>query len=410
MIDFDRFWTDPGTLPGMTEEQTQPGVSDEQIAAWERDRGVRLPDVLREALRRQNGGFVGDEETGCRILPLDRIVPMEDDAWEWAFCDEDEDDAPDRRLILEFGYGCDGTGGTLYLNYADCGPQGEPSVVLYYSDGGEFDPCAESLAEFFEQMLATNDAPEIDWSETERLSVVARETIDLSAMYRAAASLDQVLGWSDGALHLYTRETTPEGERLSRTRLPLPLDAGWASVSPLRPGAPGTFALHLQPKDADGIVHVESRLTRDGRWKNSTDHGVPIYVQFESTDRRGLDELRNSLFGEAAVERVRRQDDVQERLQARFATLSPEQQQAAAMQMVLQMQAENERFMREQYPELDEPPPPELAEAARVMQEKLAQAMQQGRDIVARNPLDPETARLVDEMVRLADDESEDRT
>src|SRR5439155_9518911 len=84
MIDFDRFWSEPGCAPGMTKEETEaylrqqvggiplealapqgaldpgPGVTSEEIDAWEQEHGVRLPDVLRQALARQNGGYVRD--------------------------------------------------------------------------------------------------------------------------------------------------------------------------------------------------------------------------------------------------------------------------------------------------------------------------------------------------------------
>src|SRR5260221_13222498 len=99
MIDFDRFWAQPGCGPGLSREETEapfgqmgawlqslpgatgkfdmslvpgmnpgPGVSAQQIAAWEREHAVRLPEVLRQALAPQDGGF--GRETGFRILPL----------------------------------------------------------------------------------------------------------------------------------------------------------------------------------------------------------------------------------------------------------------------------------------------------------------------------------------------------
>src|SRR5262249_34851448 len=97
MIDFDRFWAEPGCLPGLGKEQSdqyrqqmmaeftgqgdpdalasalspqepRPGVTVEEIAAWERKQRVRLPDVLRQALAQQNGGHV--HGTAFNILPL----------------------------------------------------------------------------------------------------------------------------------------------------------------------------------------------------------------------------------------------------------------------------------------------------------------------------------------------------
>src|SRR5216684_7546421 len=103
MIDFDRFWAEAGCWPGLNREETeaqrgqlevwlqshpnarsrfdttvvpgvnsQPRVTGKQIAAWERKHGVRLPEVLREAFARQDGGFV--RENALRILPLAEIV------------------------------------------------------------------------------------------------------------------------------------------------------------------------------------------------------------------------------------------------------------------------------------------------------------------------------------------------
>jgi hypothetical protein len=54
----------PGLFPG-------PGVTRDQIQAWERDRGVRLPDVLCQAYSRQDGGYVRNIQ--FRVLPTIQI-------------------------------------------------------------------------------------------------------------------------------------------------------------------------------------------------------------------------------------------------------------------------------------------------------------------------------------------------
>src|SRR5215467_7485297 len=76
---------DVSQVPGMT---ARPGVTKEQIADWERAHRVRLPDILRQALARQNGGFVGD--TRFHILPLEDIGNPDAEFWEWASYKEDE--------------------------------------------------------------------------------------------------------------------------------------------------------------------------------------------------------------------------------------------------------------------------------------------------------------------------------
>src|SRR5258708_2545973 len=129
MIDFDRFWAEPGILPGMSAMESQavlqetaygladealfpgPGVTAQQVEDWERAQGVRLPDVLRQALGRQTGGYVRDSHV--RVLPLAEIGRPDEELWEDASYDEEE--VPDRGLVLQFGSE-DEFGGRYYLN------------------------------------------------------------------------------------------------------------------------------------------------------------------------------------------------------------------------------------------------------------------------------------------------------
>jgi hypothetical protein len=320
MIDFDRFWTEPGCAPGMTREETEaylrqpafggtmahllppgaldpgPGVTPEQVAAWEGAHGVRLPDVLRQALSRQDGGYVRD--TQFRILPLAEIRCPDEEFWHFASYKEEE--VADRRLVLLFAWN-DEFSGSYYLNYNAQGPDGEPSVLVHHHDPGDLDRCAKSVSKFLTRMLDTADTPQVDWSETASLEILARETIDLSRLDAAGAAFEQVLGRQGGALVLFTRERTSEGERLTRTTLPEPLENDGAFAGSWRPHRSGpvrTYALQLQPRETDGMVAIESKQTKDGRWKNATSRGVPIYVMFESTDRDRIEALRQVLFSD----------------------------------------------------------------------------------------------------------------
>jgi len=119
-----------------------PGVTAEEIAAWEQERGVRLPDVLRQALARQNGGYVRDSQ--FRVWPLEAMIPPDDEFWEYASYEEEE--VPDRELVFQFGE--DEFGGTCLLNYMR-GPQQEPSVYVHHSDPGDLDKCSDFVAKFF---------------------------------------------------------------------------------------------------------------------------------------------------------------------------------------------------------------------------------------------------------------------
>jgi hypothetical protein len=420
MIDFDRFWADPGAAPGMTEAETLQhleqmaswaqqqgiplealyskslypgeGVTDEQVAAWEAERGVRLPEVLREALRRQNGGYV--RNCHVRVLPLDQMCPGDDNFWEWV--GSAEEDVANRQLVLRFAEE-EEFGGTFLLNYNGCGPQGEPSVLLHFSDPGDMHSRAESVTKFFARLLKTTDAPKVDWSEAESLEVVARETLDLSAIHGGPATYEQVLCRQEGALVVFVHEQAPREEKFTRTTLPEPLQAGdfgAASIRPHRPAPLRTYGLHLQPQNTEGIVEVESRRTPDGRWKSSTTRGAPIYVLFESTDKGRLEALRQALYGAEGADRARAQDERQEQFQQRMAGLSSAEQQSTMMQVFLQM--------REQLGTPGALPvdvPPELAAAADLIQQKMQEILRRAQEQIANHPPDPEALRLMGEMM-----------
>jgi hypothetical protein len=432
MIDFDRFWAEAGCLPGLGKEETEAqlrqmaayfgqfgsgspdltgvpglnpgaGVTGERLDTWEHENGVRLPDVLRQALQRQDGGYLRDSQ--FRILPLAEIAVPDEEFWEWASCKEEE--VPDRRLVFRFAWN-DEFGGSYYLNYNAQGPEQEPSVLVHYNDPGDLDRCAKSVTKFLARMLETSDTPLARSSGTLDLETITQETIDLSALLGPSAVLEQTLARQGGALILLTHEKTSAGERYTRTTLPEPL-AGNAfhagAIASLRPAPTATYALLLQPLDTKGVVQVESQRTRDGRWKNSTLRGAPSYVHFESTDRGRLETLRRLLLGKETAARAQARQDQQDLLQQKLTTLSPEEKHAAAMHMFLQMQ---EQFGGQP---AGAPPsaefPSEVAALSELMNEKLRQAMDRAREIVAGQRVDPELLRLLGEMMKPPGDAGE---
>src|SRR5262249_46588440 len=158
-----------------------------------------------------------------------------------------------------------------------------PGVMVYHSDPGDLNRHSKSVTKFLTRMLETFEAPSVDWSETEQLQIVAREPVDLSPVYNAPAELEQVLARQESFLVLFRRERTPEGDKSTRTTLPLPHSRDFAMIQRHRP-APVTHALLLQPEQCDGVAEIESRQMRSGRWKNSSSKGAPICVHFESTE------------------------------------------------------------------------------------------------------------------------------
>jgi hypothetical protein len=99
-------------------------------------------------MARQNGGYVF--RSSIRILPLAQIANPEEDFWEWA--SYEEEDLPDRSLVLQFAEDED-LGGSLFLDYNVKGPQQEPGVLEYHSDPGDLDRRAKSVTKFFARML-----------------------------------------------------------------------------------------------------------------------------------------------------------------------------------------------------------------------------------------------------------------
>lgn len=400
MADFDRFWSERNSPyddedPDATGPEPPPGATEGEIVAWERAHGVTLPEPIRTALGLRDGGYV--RNATIQVLPLDQIVPVDDDFWDHTEIGDDE--APDRGLVFVLGYEME-VGGTYVMNFNARGPHGAPSVSLdIHGESTHF--IDDSIGGFFEAALASSAVPDVNWSEgVEDLPIVAREAVDLTALWGGKpASKDQVLARQGGALVLFTRERSPNGEVLTRTTLPLPLDAHQVGVRPYRPAPNATFAIYLQPTESEGIVEVRSETNDDGRWKNTTSRGAPIYVTFESADRDRLQALRAQLLGPEGAARAQAQQDRQAALTEALDALSPEQRTAALFQAAMGMRADLDRRFAAQSGDLG-PAPPGVAEAAEAMRLKMEEMVERARRASAANPPDPETLRRIEDLLR----------
>jgi hypothetical protein len=401
MIDFERFWVkgdynsldeyeDPDAMAG----EEPPGVGAAEIRDWEAKHGVKLPEPLRTAFGLRNGGCVRNKP--LEVLPLEEIVPVDDDFW--TFADIDENEAQDHSLMFVFGNETE-SGGTFLMNFNARGPKSTPSVYLDFHGENTY-LVNDTLDGLFEAMLASSPVPSVNWSETADLSVVARASIDLSPMYRGKpASIDQVIAREGEAVVLFTRERSPKGEILTRTTLPLPLDVAWAEVRPRRPAPIASFALHLQPEESDEIVEERSEMHDDGRWKNSTQRGTPVYVMFESTDREHLESLRTQLFGAKGAARAQAKQDRQTALSETLNALSPEERTAALLQAALTMKERMDREFAQSNNDVSDMPP-ELANAAEMMRLKMAQMVQQSQKTIAAKPPSARTLQELEEFLR----------
>jgi SMI1 / KNR4 family (SUKH-1) len=368
------------------------GVTEDQIAAWEKKHRVKLPKLLCEVLQLQNGGGVRDSDV-C-INALGGIEPVDT---EMLFEELYEDEFADSRFVFEFA--SDGGEGIYLLDYNARGPNGEPAVYLDIRDCGELDKVANSVDKFFGKLLSSSDGAEVDWSEAARLTVVAREQIDLTGHYHGVpASTDQILCRDDKTLVLFVRRRVGEEETLTRTVLPEPL-ANDCSIQSINPGQSNIWTLNLQPRDSERIVQIESTRTSTGQWKNRTSHGVPIYEAIWSTDRDKLSKLRAELLGTKRAARVEDDENAELELQARLAALPPAAQRAALMQMAMQSQADSERLFQEKFPNIGEPPP-EMAAIMALMQGKLQEMQRRAQEEAAQHPVDPELRKLMERMAK----------
>jgi SMI1 / KNR4 family (SUKH-1) len=365
------------------------GVTQAQIVAWEKKHRVKFPKLLSEVFQQQDGGMVRDADVYISVL--NAIQPIDDD-------DFYEEEFKDLRLVFEFAH--DGGEGRYLLDYNARGRNAEPAVYLEFRDSGDLDKSAESVDELFQELLKSSDEPEVNWSETERLIVVAREQLDMTAHYHGVpASLDQVLCRDGRALILFVQRRTGDDQTLTRTVLPEPLSTeiglGAGSVQPIQPGRTDIWTLQLQPRNSDGIVQVESTRTSTGQWKNRTTHGVPIYDSIWCADRNRLKQLRVELLGKKEADRVQEEDDARQELQDKMLALPPEVQHAAFMDMFQKGWAENERL----FANLGEPPP-EIAGLMDALQGKLNEAMRRAQDEAAKHPLDPEIRKLIEKTTK----------
>src|SRR5262245_59200768 len=97
------------------------GASAAEIKKWETAHGVKLPALLRDALKIQNGGKV--RYATIELHPLAEIAPLDEAFWSYAYYSKKK--FADKRIVFGFGESTDGE--PLYiLNFNAKGPKGEP--------------------------------------------------------------------------------------------------------------------------------------------------------------------------------------------------------------------------------------------------------------------------------------------
>jgi hypothetical protein len=128
------FWEPESPDPGA---EIGPPVTEDEVHAWEQKRGVKLPEVLKQAYGQQSGGYVLG--TDICLLPLHEVEPVEEGYEDYFY----EDDRPRFDFARLYYLGSDADGSTLLLYYS----AEEPEVYAHWSDGGTIERRSATTAE-----------------------------------------------------------------------------------------------------------------------------------------------------------------------------------------------------------------------------------------------------------------------
>ena len=389
--------------PGQGGAPAAPPLDEATLALCEAKYGVKFPPSFVELYMCQNGGVLRDCEWPEHLMPL-----AEDDTAHFGMCIRPlssyaargeilDDDALD---WIEEEYGDPGLVFVLWsdghvcctLNFNKRGPTGEPSVVYLDFECISDEELADTFGDWLASLFRAEDAPSVDWSEASRCAVLAEETVEVRYLGSdVTETVEQVLSADGDQLILFTRTRRSDGdEQLAKVMLPRGINPGLAHVSPFRPPPCPTFTLHLQPAELDDIEWVTSRRTSQGDWRNGESRGVPIYCTFESADRSRLEALRNKLLGG----KIPKSLIAEEEMQARWATMSQEEQQSGFAQQLLAAVEQMDEMFDEQGSDLG-PVPDELKVAAKHLEGLKKQMLKDLKRMAGAAPVDADTAQLI---------------
>ena len=135
-----------------------PGVNEADIAAFERERSVTVPDDLRAFYRRTNGTRAfGCDRDGYDFWAVADIVPYKDHAWALVFAD---------YLMESWSYGIDLTG---------TGGFGIGAVYVLGTVGGRAFIVARTFGEFLRRYLNNDERLIPDYAEEYHARLLASQ-------------------------------------------------------------------------------------------------------------------------------------------------------------------------------------------------------------------------------------------
>jgi hypothetical protein len=155
-------------------------VSDESLAQFQRERGLKLPDTYVALLRMQNGGTFRhnmllpedvDEDDACgeetEVRGLFGIGEERHSVCDllevWHVEDEQQNDISDQVICFD----CNGCNDLTVLDYRECGPTGEPTVqqICRCEPPWIYMHLANSFDELLERLQRGDQSFYIGWAE-----------------------------------------------------------------------------------------------------------------------------------------------------------------------------------------------------------------------------------------------------
>jgi hypothetical protein len=236
-FDWKSFWDNSD---GYTDDYTGKAPTDQEILDIEKETGYKLPESYIELIKRQNGGIpVNNVVTTDNVcINLVGIYGIDKDK-EYSVCGDLGTDF----WLKEWGYPSFGpviadtiSGGhdMIFLDYSECGPEGEPMVVLVDQ---EDDYSQEILADNFEKFIyklesdrVITDIEEFKQLDAEKQVLAlkkirnmkgSRDMIELLEQAEASSYSEEVLGMLASAynnvdqedLAIQTLDLVPEANR-----------------------------------------------------------------------------------------------------------------------------------------------------------------------------------------------------
>ena len=169
-FDFDGFWNE---CDYSLEKYVGSVPADTEIAETEAVLGYHLPGSYKALIKLHNGGLLLNKyfenplqrEWGPRIFGIESIYGISSDKM-YSLTGE----RGSRFWITEWGYPdigvaiCDCPSGghdMIFLDYSDCGPEGEPCVVHIHQEGGyEITYLADNFEDFIKGLISMDEDEE----------------------------------------------------------------------------------------------------------------------------------------------------------------------------------------------------------------------------------------------------------